>query len=255
MNNHWSEYWKQGYITSFGDAFKSNYQGEIKVVWQKFSLSLDKHSKVLDVGTGNGAVIELIHAVSQHECVGIDLAKINGEVTKFINGRFISNVSVEEMPFKDAEFDTVISQFALEYSDVDLSLNEIHRVLKSKGILHLVCHHANSIIVEPNRQILEAGLKVKAHMLGYLKNLVNALINNKPTGLYKEKIESFISSFQVLEKASLESTNFPAFYQFITENKSIDFEQAYKLFESELELLLLRLNELKQAAENTEKLL
>lgn len=76
MSEHWSEYWSQGYITSFGDAFKNNYQGEIKVLWQKFSLSLDKHSKVLDIGTGNGAVIELMQSVSQHECVGIDQATI-----------------------------------------------------------------------------------------------------------------------------------------------------------------------------------
>lgn len=255
MSEHWSEYWGQGHITSFGDAFKVNYQGEIKALWQNFSRTLDKYSKVLDIGTGNGAVIELIQAVSQHECVGIDLARINDEVTKNIKGHFISHVSAEKMPFKNAEFDTVISQFALEYSDVDLSLNEIYRVLKSKGKIHLVCHHESSIIVKPNRKILESGLAVKENVLTDLKALVNELINNKSSNLYKEKIEQFISSFQSLEKVSLEATNFPAFYQFITENKNVDFEQAYKLFESELELLLLRLNELKQAAENTEKLL
>lgn len=255
MSEHWSEYWGQGHITSFGDAFKVNYQGEIKALWQSFSRTLDKYSKVLDIGTGNGAVIELIQAVSQHECVGIDLAKINDEVTKNIKGHFISHVSAEKMPFKNAEFDTVISQFALEYSDIDLSLNEIYRVLKSKGKIHLVCHHESSIIVEPNRQILEAGYAVKEHVLADLKGLVNALMNNEPTSLYIEKIEKFISSFQSLEKVSLEATNFPAFYRFIIKNKNIDFDEAYKLFESELELLLLRLNELKKAAENTEKLL
>lgn len=255
MSDHWSEYWEQGHITSFGNAFKMNYQGEIKALWQNFSRTLDKHSKVLDIGTGNGAVIELIQAASQHECIGIDLAKINDEVTKQINGHFISNVPAEKMPFKDAEFDAVISQFALEYSDVDLSLNEIHRVLKSKGKLHLVCHHKSSIIVKPNRQIFEAGLAVKENMLTDLKGLVDSLINNKPTDLYKEKIEHFISSFQASERVSLESTNFPAFYQFLITNKGIDFDEAYKLFESELNLLLVRLNELKKASKNTEELL
>ena len=255
MSEHWSEYWEQGHITSFGDAFKMNYQGEIKALWQSFSRTLDEHSKVLDIGTGNGAVIELIQSVSQHECVGIDLATINDKVTKLIDGHFISNVSVEKMPFKVAEFDVVISQFALEYSDVELSLNEIFRVLKSKGRLHLVCHHKSSIIVEPNRKILEASLAVKEYVLADLKGLVNALINNNPNNIYKEKIEQFISSFKSFEKASLEATNFPAFYKFIIKNKNIDFNQAFKLFESELNLLLLRLNELKQAAENTENLL
>ncbi|RXE96469.1 class I SAM-dependent methyltransferase [Pseudoalteromonas phenolica] len=187
MKNHWSEYWSQGYITSFGEAFKMNYQGEIKFLWQGFSRTLDKHSKVLDVGTGNGAVIELIQAVSEHECVGIDLAKINNEVTKQINGHFISHVSAEKMPFKNEEFDAVISQFALEYSDVDLSLSETHRILKPEGKLHLVCHHKSSIIVKPNRQILEAGYAVKEHVLADLKGLVNVLMNNEPTSLYIEK--------------------------------------------------------------------
>jgi len=255
MSEHWSEYWEQGYITSFGDAFKMNYQGEIKALWQNFSRTLDKHSKVLDIGTGNGAVIELIQSVSQHECVGIDQATINDKVTKLINGSFISNISAEKMPFKDNDFDVVTSQFALEYSDVDLSLSEISRVLSLKGKLRLVCHHENSIIVKPNKQILEAGLAVKKNVLTDLKGLVNALTNNEDNDLYKENIEQFISSFQSLEKVSLEATNFPAFYQFIITNKNIDFNEAFQLFESELELLLLRLDELKKAAENTGKLL
>lgn len=179
----------------------------------------------------------------------------NKKVTKHINGHFISNVSAEKMPFKDAEFDAVISQFALEYSDVEMSLSEVHRILKSKGKLHLVCHHKSSIIVKPNRQILEAGYAIKDHIFTDLKCLVKALTNNKPISLYKEKIEKFISSFQLSENASLEATNFPSFYQFIIKNKNIDFNEAFQLFESELKLLLLRLNELKQAAENTEKLL
>lgn len=255
MSEHWSEYWEQGHMTSFGDAFKTNYQGEIKDLWQGYSRTLDRHSKILDIGTGNGAVIELIQSVSQHNCVGIDLAQINNNVTNCINGRFMSNVSAEKLPFENAEFDVVISQFALEYSDVDLSISEIHRILKPKGKLNLVCHKSNSIIVEPNKRILKAAIAVKENILVNLKCLVNALIKNESTVLYQKSIEQFISSFVLTERDSLEATNFPAFYRFIIKNKNIDFNEAYKLFELELDLLMLRLNELKKAAENTEKLL
>lgn len=255
MSDHWSEYWKQGFITSFGDAFKNNYQGEIKTLWQDFSLSLNKNSKILDIGTGNGAVIELIQSVSQHDCIGIDLAKINDNVVRQINGRFISNVSAEDMSFKNNSFDVVISQFALEYSNIQPSLNEIHRVLKPTGKLNLVCHKTNSIIVAPNMLILEAGLRIKENILSELKCLVDALTRNKSTISYQNNIEYFISSFELAKKEALEATNFPAFYQFIIKTKNIDFNEAYNLFESELNLLLLRLSELKFAAENTEALL
>ncbi|TMO54056.1 class I SAM-dependent methyltransferase [Pseudoalteromonas phenolica] len=251
MNNHWSEYWRQGYITSFGDAFKSNYQGEIKSLWESFSLSLNKNSKVLDVGTGNGALVKLIQNVSEHECIGIDLARINTKVTQCINGHFISNVSAENMPFNNNEFDAVISQFALEYSQVELSIKEVYRVLKPGGKLYLVCHCPDSKIVLPNKLILKVCHKVKNNILSDLKKLVTKLSNNEEIDICKVKIEDFISSFKSDSRTALEDTNFPSFYNFLLSNKNIDFNRAYNLFESELELLMLRLNELVNASENT----
>jgi len=255
MSEHWSEYWRQGYITSFGDAFKKNYQGEIKSVWQSFSLSMKERSKILDIGTGNGAVIELIQDVSEHDCIGIDSAKINSSITSNINGCFMSNVSAEEMPFNDEDFDVVISQFALEYSDVKLSIKEISRVLRPRGKIYLVCHVPNSIIVSPNIDILEAGQNVKNNILPELKNFAHTLSKNEHSNLLQKNIEDFIASFDHKARVGLEGTNLPSFYQFLITNKNIDFNKAYSLFESELEQLLLRLNELKRAAINTENIL
>lgn len=59
-NQHWSNYWQQGHITSFGQSFSGNYTGVLKEVWQDIIVNLPDNFAVLDLATGNGAIPQLI---------------------------------------------------------------------------------------------------------------------------------------------------------------------------------------------------
>ncbi|WP_105190823.1 class I SAM-dependent methyltransferase [Pseudoalteromonas sp. T1lg48] len=259
MSDHWTNYWEQGHLTSFGGGFKNNYEGELKEFWSTFASQLVPNSKVLDIGTGNGALIELIQKNNNFKCVGIDQATINNEISRTINGEFYSKVSAEKLIFSDNEFDSVIAQFALEYTNIDQSLDEVLRVLTAKGRFAFVCHHPESIVVKPNELILEAAKLVKSHFSIPLSNLIEAILDKDTvaTRQFIKEIEVQITTQFGSNSEPLLGTNLPAFIGFLSQNsqKNLDFRKALSLFMSELELLILRLTELVEAAKNSKILI
>ncbi len=255
MSEHWSEYWRSGHLTSFGNGFKKNYEGELKDFWRAASNNFEEGSTILDVGTGNGALIELIQNNKKFNCFGIDQADIHSGITRSINGTFLSNTSVECLPFDNQTFSNVISQFALEYSRVDEGIDEVFRVLALDGTFIFVCHHPDSIIVKPNIKILKAANFVKSNLEISLRKLVNSLIkkNLLLANQLFEDINEVIFAYSEKEKEALIGTNLPAFIDFLLQNagNDIDFEKALLLFIEELNLLIVRLTELVRAASSS----
>ncbi|MBQ4831664.1 class I SAM-dependent methyltransferase [Pseudoalteromonas sp. MMG010] len=256
MKDYWSEYWSQGFITSFGQDIKRNYTGLLKNCWLEFTDTLEKNSRILDIGTGNGALIELIQTGSkaEYQFVGIDSATINKNVSETIKGQFISNIKAEKMPFKDNEFDAVISQFALEYSDITLSINELFRVLTSGGQFQLICHDVNSDIVLPNIQILESALRVKNNFLTPLQSLVSTILATSDEADIQSKvavIDDLLIEEKTIHALAINATQMPAFFSFLLKNRKIDLNKAFSLFKQELEGLIYRLNDLQHAAQNS----
>lgn len=164
MNNHWSEYWQQGHTTSFGDALSGNYEGILKSIWQPTFSGLQDGFMAVDIGTGNGSLPLLIREALigvniKGEVVGVDLADVKltdkaQAQQSNIAIKLLSNEASESLPFATATVDLYTSQFGFEYSDINLSLKEASRVLKINGLLCLVFHHANSMILNRNRKIL-----------------------------------------------------------------------------------------------------
>jgi len=259
MSDHWTNYWQQGHLTSFGNGFKSNYQGALQQFWYSFAKKLEENSAVLDVGTGNGALIQLLQKDKKLNCYGVDQAKIHPEVTNSIGGVFLSNTVAENLPFSNDEFSCVVAQFALEYSQINKSIKEVFRVLDGKGIFAFVCHHPESIIVKPNALILDAANFVKINITSTLTDLVNCLDYKELTSAecYFDEIDTKINNGFKKGFDAMQGTNLPAFLNFLRQNKynNIDYKKALSLFMNELELLILRLIELVDAATQSATLL
>jgi ubiquinone/menaquinone biosynthesis C-methylase UbiE len=256
MKNYWSDYWSQGYVTSFGQDIKKNYTGKLQSSWLKFSNSLKNDDKILDIGTGNGALIQLIQQNSKNRFrfVGIDQAQVNEQVVKQLDCEIHANVQAEHLPFNEAYFDAVITQFALEYSDLALSIPELFRVLKPGGAYQIVCHELDSDIVKPNISILDSAQRVETRLLPHLQLLVTALTNddtdliNKQTAL----INAGIEQEKQLHPLAVGGTQFVDFYRFILKNRHIDLAKALMLFNQELTGLIYRLKDLQRAAQNSQ---
>ena len=184
MANHWSEYWLQGHLTSFGDSFKGNYDGVLKDVWATQFESLTEGFSVLDIATGNGAIPLLVRDyVSegvQGNVKGVDLAKVQNtaEILKesTIGIELLSEVNCEQLSFDDEVFDLVVSQFGIEYSDMNISLGEALRVCKTNGHLCFVMHHHDSLVIRRNRNILNIISEIyRSNLLNILADLIEAM--------------------------------------------------------------------------------
>ncbi|GMG87272.1 class I SAM-dependent methyltransferase [Biformimicrobium ophioploci] len=164
-HEHWSKFWEQGYITTFGSSLKNNYSGSLKSFWQEqFSLLADG-SRILDVATGNGAIAVLAADYSLElrkgfSVYGADASTISAGVTESNSParsavQFLSETPCEELPFEDDYFALVTSQYGVEYSNLERSAKEIYRILKPGGSFQAVIHHADSNLLKSSRSELE----------------------------------------------------------------------------------------------------
>lgn len=153
----WSRYWQTGALHSCspGDGAALFSEG----FWKGFFAGLEGSVRVLDIGTGNGLlpILATRELGSRAKVYGIDAAQIHPEATRhpeLVNVTFMPGVRSERMPFDSASIDVATSQFALEYSNVSASLDEVLRVLAPDGRLALVMHAHDSRITHVSQSQL-----------------------------------------------------------------------------------------------------
>lgn len=211
MSKHWSEYWKLGHLTSFGADFQGNYTGLLKVRWSNVFSCLPSEFNVLDVATGNGALPLLVQDYFSQSDIkgvvkGIDYADINtlpladSHYNKNIRIELIGNTPAEKLPFRNGEFNAVISQFGIEYSNLELSLAEVERVLAPDGLFHGIMHHRESVIIKYNHKLLDFILREE---LDKVIERLNCLATDMGVVLDKQDLAR-IKSCEKCEESRLE---------------------------------------------------
>lgn len=160
--NSWSDYWATGALHSCLGSFAGNYAGEVLDAWRLALAGLPGGACVLDIATGNGALPALFLAeapVGRLAAIdAVDLAQIRPDWIQALDAdarcrlKFQGGVMAEALPFPDAHFDLVCSQFGIEYTDHARSLAEAARVLKPGGLLALVLHDQSSLICRNARE-------------------------------------------------------------------------------------------------------
>jgi ubiquinone/menaquinone biosynthesis C-methylase UbiE len=150
----WDSYWADSRIQT-GVAENPVAEAVIEAHWREFFAELDGGSRILDLGCGNGAVALIAARVSQEmeknfQIHGIDAANIDppkyvakeAEMLKTI--AFKGQTLMEDLPYEAGQFHAVVSQFALEFSDLNKSCPEIGRVMRRGGRFCALSLAANS---------------------------------------------------------------------------------------------------------------
>ncbi|KFL36584.1 methyltransferase domain-containing protein [Arenimonas donghaensis] len=158
----WTAYWATGGLHSCVGSFDGNYSGAIGAFWRDvFDRLPGGPLRALDLATGNGALPRLLwehrKQVPGLEVDAVDLAQLAPgwlDPSQHAGLRFHAGVAMENLPFPDACFDLVGSQYGFEYALRDAALAEALRVLKPGGRLALVMHHADSVLVRVGRSEL-----------------------------------------------------------------------------------------------------
>ena len=263
MSNYWSQYWRQGHLTSFGEDIKDNYIGTLKDVWQDVFDTLQATDKVIDIATGNGALVKLIYDgrnESEFPFVdAIDLAdiQITDELKQQSNKtEFYSRVNCEKLPFENESTNLIISQFGIEYSNLERSIAEVARVLTTNGTAQFVCHHKESIIVKPNLNILRKSLDLKSKNGGVaiIKKLLNEIQKHGKGSATAERQRNKLNKYMEMhiksDEGSFMATNFHLMVRAVMANLAIptNYEHIIQSFEKELVGSIERLSDLGNAA-------
>ncbi len=160
-NQGWRNYWKSDRPSSCVPENEATAR-EIAAFWTGMFAELPDRSRVLDIATGNGII--LAHAAAAavqggktFELTGVDLAEIDPHKflsespAGFENARFIGGTAAESLPFGQGEFDVVVSQYGLEYAQLEKALAEVGRVLAPGGKMVWLAHCEDSEVVQQNR--------------------------------------------------------------------------------------------------------
>ncbi|MGI9295872.1 MAG: methyltransferase domain-containing protein, partial [Pseudomonadales bacterium] len=148
------------------DHEQPNYSEFIQTHWKDFFAELAPHSRILDIGTGNGAVATIANEVSHTQNLGfdihgIDTAKIDPH--KFVQHdsvlldgiTFHAEAAAESTPFPDAFFHAVSGQYALEYTRIEDTIKELTRITQVGAKMRFIVHSKDSIAVETAHTDLE----------------------------------------------------------------------------------------------------
>lgn len=182
----WSRYWRHGAAHSCQGSFGDRYQGSIGAWWRAVFEPLQSPVRLLDLATGSGAVLRLAVEQCRHEKstfhgadLGLTESSWFGSQVVGGNSRvhFHPGVRNEALPFDDASFDLITSQYGLEYSDLDRATAELRRVLKPAGAVRLVLHHADAVAARLARTELElmAWLKQPSGLLEVAQGMFEPL--------------------------------------------------------------------------------
>lgn len=146
-------------------AGQSNYDDRVAAGWRDFFKSLPAGSRILDLCTGNGAVAVIAAEIgSVHRrnfaITGIDLADIDpkrfvsryGVIAQGVT--FVPRSNCETLAYADGSFDAVVSQYGVEYSELDRTLDEAARILAPGGRIRFFLHAKEGTVVATTRKAI-----------------------------------------------------------------------------------------------------
>jgi ubiquinone/menaquinone biosynthesis C-methylase UbiE len=208
-NPGWRDYWKADRPASCMPEDERTAQ-EIAGIWQRWFAQCQGGSRILDIATGNGIVLN--HAAVAGRALnrafaltGVDLADI--DPLRYVSSleddmraaRFIGAVAAEKLPFDAADFEVVVSQYGLEYADLQRALSEVARVLAPGGILHWLAHSdASEVVLQHREQAAEVEYLLAPRGPIYYMNTFVARQRRRKDMQYSVKMlnESFAQAFE-----------------------------------------------------------
>lgn len=178
----WSQYWSKSSIAATAGCLPNlpaAVSDHLQQVWHSFFDSLPAGARLLDLGTGSGAVLIEAKARRPDLCLtGIDYAARLPELGDGIT--MLTETRMDQLPFGNNEFDAVTGQFAIEYSSIPAVLQEIDRVLAREGKYQFLCHHVAGVIIRDNQARFAALNWLLSHA-GLIDSAINAVRRREKT--------------------------------------------------------------------------
>ncbi len=166
----WTEYWRSGRQGCLTEEAPASARNHIANLWCSWFKERRYGAHILDLACGAGDVARIalsVGAGSKLDFVieGVDLAELEGavETTAAANGtsmRLQGGVDMTHLPFADRSFDCAVSQFGIEYADLNAASRELARAMKPDGGGLFLVHHKKSAISSAAASRLQAFTQV-----------------------------------------------------------------------------------------------
>ncbi|HEV7164854.1 MAG TPA: methyltransferase domain-containing protein [Gammaproteobacteria bacterium] len=183
----WSSYWRGPRLVCSLAGTGIGYPKQLVDIWGEFFGRFPDGSRLLDVATGNGAVAIIANDTAKllgrrFEIHASDKADIDPGIhlrgTGFLTDgiTFHARTPAEQTGFPDGHFDLVTGQFALEYTDLTLSVAEMARILKPGATARFILHMRGSeIYTQTERQLQDIHLAMQElHILQKAREMMQA---------------------------------------------------------------------------------
>ena len=160
MQDAWTAFWRDPATGLQCIRGAPDIAQALRAHWSAFAGALAPEARVLDLGCGAGAAAGAIVAVRRDlRVTGVDFARVPQAADARIT--LLCDTPMESLPFADASFDAVVSQFGFEYSRTHKTANQLARVLAPGARFSFAVHHAGSSVVAANRARLNAILSLQ----------------------------------------------------------------------------------------------
>ncbi|RMF67990.1 MAG: methyltransferase domain-containing protein [Alphaproteobacteria bacterium] len=213
-DDRWTRYWHAPRLASCGPA-DSAYAGPIAAHWERLFLrGLRPGQRLLDLCAGNGAIAVLaartilrrkkgrirIDAIDRAAIDPLRFLELEAPVARQI--RYHPKTDATALPFPEATFSWVVSQFGVEYAPRSAVVAEALRVTRPGGRLHFVMHAREGLLArQAERERKEAEVLRQAPFLVRTREILTQLkAGHDPAGAQlllqalKAEIERFLTS-------------------------------------------------------------
>ena len=144
-SSSWDTYWAGTGTTGAFSSGGVNHPA-ITAFWDSLFADIDAREPgytMLDIATGNGAVVERALAAAGGDAIDVTCVDISDAAIDNVVARFprITGIVADarDIPLDDARFDLVTSQFGVEYAGKD-AINEAARLVAPGGLLATLLH-------------------------------------------------------------------------------------------------------------------
>lgn len=157
----WNSYWNGAGGAAAFSADGADHPALVGFWSEIFAMAGRDHAapRVVDLASGNGAVIAHALAVLNVETADITSVDISDQAVASINERFPGVRAIvadaAQMPLESASYDVVTSQFGIEYAEPG-AVDEALRVLAPGGYFAALLHHSGSDIHRNSVAALDA---------------------------------------------------------------------------------------------------
>ncbi|MCH9005520.1 MAG: class I SAM-dependent methyltransferase [Proteobacteria bacterium] len=163
----WDTYWQgTGDVGAFSAGGVAH--PAIAAFWDSFFSSIASNgqpTKLLDVATGNGAILASALSVLNAEMTSITCVDISAAAIKNVEQQFPGTVGIvadaRSIPLDDKQFSLVTSQFGVEYAGLD-AVQESARMIADGGKLALMLHIVDGLVHQECSASLAAIQKLRA---------------------------------------------------------------------------------------------